>query len=422
MRCRFSRAQTRRSTILPVIGLNVKRALNFGGFPLAAVMLAACGGQAAPPATPSSAPASAAPASAAAKPASSASAAGAASAASATSAKPAASTSASAAAKPAATAEPGTTVVHIATVGSISDAGFYIAADRGYLKEQGLSADFQVLTTGPQMVPLLATGQLDVAGGSVSGALFSAVQRDIPLRIVADKGHNDPNGFTFSYLIARKELADSGQIKGWADFKGRKVAISATDNSGQYELNKALTSAGLTLKDVDVQLLGYPDQGPAYANKAIDASQNIEPFATNYAAKDLVKILPDENKIYDGLQAAVLMYGPKFVQDKPDVGKKLMIAYIKGVRDYNRAFTKGTDKDAIIQSLLTHTTVKDRALYDKMGLPGLNPDGAANDQDISAQQDFFYSQGYQKDKLDLKPILDHEFVDYAISQLGKYSA
>jgi NitT/TauT family transport system substrate-binding protein len=389
--------------------MNINRASKFGAV-AAVLLLAACGGQAAP-----AAPASPPPAQASAG-ANAASAAGAAQA----SAKPAG--SAAAAAKPAVSAEPGTTLVHIATVGSISDAGFYIAADRGYLKEQGLTADFQVLTTGPQMVPLLATGQLDVAGGSVSGALFSAIQRDIPLRIVADKGHNDPNGYTFARFLARKDLADSGQIKGWADFKGKKVAISATDNSGQYQLYKALNTVGLTFKDLaDTPLLGYPDQGAAFANKAIDASQNIEPFSTGYVAKDLAVIMPDENKAYDGIQAAVLMYGPKFVQEKPDIGKKLMVAYIKGVRDYNRAFTNGTAKELVINSLLAHTTVKDRALYDKMGLPGLNPDGLANDQDLAAQQDFFYSMGYQKDKLDLKPILDHQFVDYAIAQLGKYS-
>lgn len=286
------------------------------------------------------------------------------------------------------------------------------------MKEVGLTPDFQVLTTGPQMVPLLATGQLDVAGGSVSGALFSAIQRNIPLRIVADKGSNRPN-FTFAYILARKDLA--GQLKGWADLKGRKVAISATDNSGQYLVAKALKTVGLTLKDVDTPLLGYPEQGAGFANKGIDAGQDIEPFATNWVAKDLAVIMPNENKAYDNFQAAVLMYGPKFVQDKPDVGKNLMVAYLRGVRDYTLAFTKGTDKEEIIKSLLTHTSVKDRSLYDKLGLPGLNPDGTPLEDDITAQQDFFVANGYQKDKLDLKPILDHQFVDFAINKLGKFT-
>src|SRR5262249_40414636 len=148
------------------------------------------------------------------------------------SAKPAASASASAAAS----AAPGTQLVHIATVGSISDAGFYLADDFGYMKEVGLTPDYQVLNTGPQMVPLLATGQLDVAGGSTSGSLFSAIQRDVPLRIVADKGSNRGPNFTFAVIEVRKDLAN--EIKGWADLKGRKVAVSATNNSGEYLVAK----------------------------------------------------------------------------------------------------------------------------------------------------------------------------------------
>jgi len=396
--------------------------LRFGIGAASLSLLAACGS----PAAPSPAPASSAAAPASAKPAGSASASAKPVASAAASAKPAASGAASASGKPAASpassasAAAGTTLVHIATVGSISDAGFYIAADRGYMKEQGLAPDFQVLTTGPQMVPLLATGQLDVAGGSVSGALFTAIQRDIPLRIVADKGSNR-KGFTFATIVGRKDLVDGGQIKGWADLKGRKVAISANDNSAQYLVNRLMKTVGLSIKDVDTPLLGYPDQGAALANKGIDAGQDIEPFTAQWVAKGFGIGLPNEGNAYDNFQAAVLMYGPKFVQDKPDIGKKLMVAYIKGVRDYNLAFTKGTNKEEVIQSLLSHTTVKDRTLYDRMGLPGLNPDGIPLEDDIAAQQDFYTSMGYQKEKLDLKPVLDHQFVDYAVSQLGKFS-
>src|SRR5690349_17607822 len=97
-------------------------------------LLAACGGGAAPASTaPSSAPAAAstpaAPASASAKPAASSAASASASAAAPASGKPAASPST------AVSAAPGTQLVRIATVGSISDAGFYLADDRGYMKE-----------------------------------------------------------------------------------------------------------------------------------------------------------------------------------------------------------------------------------------------------------------------------------------------
>jgi len=374
-------------------------------------LLAACGGQAASSAPASPSPAAAkppAPASVSAKPAASAGVASA-----------PASSKPSVAASPATPVPSGVEVLKIATVGSISDAGFYLADDRGYLKEAGLGIDYQRLQSGPQMVPFLATGQLDVAGGSVSGALFSAIQRGVALRIVGDKGSNEP-GFTFAYVLVRKDLADSGQIKGPADLKGRKVAISSTDNSGEYLVDRVMKTVGLSIKDVDTPILGYPDQGAGLANKAIDAGQEIEPFATQWVAKGLASFMADKDK-FSGFQAAVVMYGPKFVQDRPDVGKKLMVAYMKGVRDYTLAFSKGKDKEDVIKSLLSHTTVKDRTLYDRLGLPGLNPNGLANDQDIAAQQDFFFARGYQKAKLDLKPVLDHQFVNYALDKLGKFS-
>ncbi len=370
-------------------------------------LLAACGGQAAAPA---SAPASAAkPATSSAPPAASA----------VVSAKPSASSSAKPAASPAssAAAPAGLTTVKVATVGSISDAGFYLADDRGYLKEVGLAIDYERLQSGPQMVPFLASGQLDVAGSSTSGALYAAIQRGIALRIVADKGSNEP-GFTFAYVLARKDLAD--QIKGPADLKGRKVAISSTDNSGEYLISRMMKTVGLSVKDVDNPIIGYPDQGAALQNKAIEAAQTIEPFATQWVEKGLASFMPDKDK-YVGYQAAVVIYGPKFVEEKPDVGKKLMTAYLRGVRDYTLAFSKGKDKEDVIKSLLGHTTVKDRALYEKMGLPGLNPDGLPNEKDLADQQDFFITQGYQKERLDLKPVIDHQFVDFALNQVGKFT-
>ncbi len=308
----------------------------------------------------------------------------------------------------------------VATVGATSDVGFYIADERGYLQEEGLGISFERVQSGPQMIPFLASGQLDVAGGSTSGALYSAVQRDIPLRIVADKGSHRP-GFTFAYVLVRKDLVDGGQVKGWADLKGKKVAISSTDNSGEVFVDKTMRSVGLTIKDVDNPILGYPDQGAAFLNKAIDAAQTIEPFATQWVERGLAVTMPDKDKVYPNYQAAVLMYGPKFVAERPEVGKKLMVAYLRGVRDYNLAMTKGKDKEAVIQTMIKYSTVKDRALYDKIGEPGLNPDGLPYEDDLAYQQDFFISRGYQKEKLDLKTVLDHQFVNYALDRLGKYS-
>src|SRR5215218_1881556 len=67
-----------------------------------------------------------------------------------------------------------------------SDAGIFLAMDRGYFAEQGFEID--VTRGSTELMPSVATGDLDVLAPSVSAAMLNAMARDIPLRVVADKG------------------------------------------------------------------------------------------------------------------------------------------------------------------------------------------------------------------------------------------
>lgn len=306
-------------------------------------------------------------------------------------------------------------------LGSASDSAFFIAKDKGYFEQQGLDVELTRFDTGPSQIPHLATGELSVAAGSPSGGLYNAIARDIPLRIVADKGSLRP-GFIYTYIVIRKDLVDSGQVKTYGDLKGRKVAINATDSSGEYYIDLALRRDKLTIADVNLVSLTNPDMGAGFANKGIEAAQSIEPYVTQWRESNLVSVLPGNELIDPQFQAGVAMYGPKFVQDNPDAAKRFMVAYIRAVRDYNDAFKNGKDKEAIINIMIKNTALKDRALYDKMGLPGLNPNGLPNADDLMAQSAFYVARGYQKEKADFKTIIDPQFADFAVAQLGRYGS
>src|SRR5215216_3092625 len=103
-------------------------------------------------------------------------------------AAPAAPTSA-AVAQPAASAAPwpGAKLV-IAEHGLVSNAPIYVAQEKGYYQEQGLEIEFSRMQGGGEMIAPLASGQVDAAIGAPSAGLFNAIARDVPLRIVADKG------------------------------------------------------------------------------------------------------------------------------------------------------------------------------------------------------------------------------------------
>src|SRR5438067_1651411 len=78
--------------------------------------------------------------------------------------------------------------VRVGIAQASSDVGLYLAAKKGYFKAEGLNVTFIPFDSGARMVAPLGAGQLDVGAGSAAAGFYNAVARDIPIKIVADKG------------------------------------------------------------------------------------------------------------------------------------------------------------------------------------------------------------------------------------------
>ena len=376
----------------------------------ALVPLAACGGSAA--VTASSAPATSAPAS---KPAA---ASAAASTPASASAKPAASPAASAQAS-AGAAGAKKDVVKLGSLQSASDAGFYVALDKGWYAEQGIDVQTTQFPSAANMVAPLSQGQLDAGGGAPGAGLNNAVARDIGIKMVADKAFV-PTDSSYLALIVRKDLAD--KVKTFKDLKGFKFALSGEAIAPQVGLDRGMRKDGLTVKDLDIVFMGFPDMAAAMAGGSIQAAQPIEPFATQIPAQGSGVIFKRSNEYSPNAQNAVVLYGPNFAKDRPDVAKRFMVAYLRGVRLYNDAFFKKPQDQAaydyVVGVLTKATTVKDPALYAKMQMPSLHPDGKLAVQSMKDDQEWYLQNGYQKTKVDIDAGVDMSYAEYAVQQLG----
>ncbi|SRR5581483_8400834 len=309
--------------------------------------------------------------------------------------------------------------VRVGVVGSASDAGVFIAQEKGYFREQGLDIDLNQFQALQQQVPLLGSGQLDVGGGGLNAGLFNAVAQDVPLRIVADKGSLHP-GFRWQGFVVRKDLVDSGTFGGCPSFKGMRVANAADGNNAQIQLERLLQECGLGLADIELIVMGYPDMLTAFKNGAIDASHMLEPNITRLASDGLAILYKSSDEVYPDEQAAVLLYGPQFIADQRPAAQRFMLAYVKALRDYWEAFTRGTGRTEVIDILARTTSLKDPALIDRIGPTGLNPDGYVSLPTLAQDVDWWVAHGYVKTRVDVTQVVDHSFVDYAIERLGRY--
>ncbi len=309
--------------------------------------------------------------------------------------------------------------VKVGTTPSISNGARYIAEERGYFREEGIRIEDVHSDTSAQILPSLAAGQIEIAGGGISAALFNAIAQGIPVRLVLDQWTAYP-GNGAGGLIVRKDLVDSGQVRDFPDLRGLNVGITAKGQATQYGLAVGLGKGGLTLDDVETTLMPYPDMTVALGNRNLDAAVTIEPYAEVAVAQGFASRFKPWPELIPYDNPAMLMFSADFADNRNEAARRFAKAYVRGLRAYNDARTKGVDRDEVIGYFIKNTPVKDRALYDTMPWPSNNPDGRVNAETIGMAQDWFAEMGYLPTKVDLSKVIDNQFADYAVAQLGPY--
>ena len=311
--------------------------------------------------------------------------------------------------------------LRVGTVSSTSDAGIFIAMEKGYFKEEGLQIETENFQTAAAMIAPLGAGQLDIATGAIAAGIFNAAAREVPLRIVADKGSTPAPEWDFVALMVRKDLVDSGQVKDYADLRGLTISTTSKGNSTEVEVAKALEKANLTLDDINYTPLSFPDMITAFANRAIDAAIVIEPYVARIEGQGTAVRWRGNVDFYGNQQVAVIMYGPGLVTERQEVARRWMTAYIRGLRAYNDAFgPKRQGRDEVVQILIKHTPIKDAKDYDQMRPAGLDPDGRLVLQAMRDDLAYYERTGYVRDRVDLSKVVDTSFQEYAVQQLGPY--
>jgi ABC-type nitrate/sulfonate/bicarbonate transport system substrate-binding protein len=307
--------------------------------------------------------------------------------------------------------------VKTGTVGALSDAGIFIAAEKGFFRDEGLDVELIGYKVGPQIIPSLATDQIQTSGTSVSPSLFNALHRGVGLRLVADKGQVSP-GFGWAAIAVRSDLAAT--IRDYKDLRGRKIGLPAKAVSLYTQLGKALELGGLGPDDVDLVEIGFPDMMAALTNKAIDAAVLIEPFVALVTARKVAVRWKGVEDFYPfKAQNGVVLFGEKFTRQQPEAAKRWMIAYLKGVRAYRDAVSKGIERDTIYGILARNTDVRDATLYPKMQPIDFDLDGHVEVRSLDMDQDWFLKLGLQRERADLAKVIDYQYVDYAAAQLEK---
>ena len=324
-----------------------------------------------------------------------------------------------AAAAPATAASSGTgQPVIVGATAIIASAGLFVGIERGYFSQQGLDVQTTIVANSNDTLPLVATGKMDVANNAVTAFMVNAVNDGVNMKWVAGQAVYTKKHGTLG-LVVRKDLYDSGQVRGLKDLKGRKVAVPIIAGGGAIVLDKGLAQVGLSKADVDLSELSVPNMPAALQNGALDAVMPAEPVVVQIADQGIGVILMYSDEMFPNMESTQWMYSPQFAATRADVGVKYMIGLLKGARDFNKAFTDGTDKEDILKILIKYTSVKDPALYDKMQVSALSGNGSLDPGNLQEQIDWLVKYGLVKNRVEASTLIDTTFTDRAVQEIGR---
>jgi NitT/TauT family transport system substrate-binding protein len=275
------------------------------------------------------------------------------------------------------------------------------------------------MTSAPNLMTAVATGQVDAAGISITPGLYSSVQQGVHMRIVGDKQSLSP-GISATRLVIRSDLSTGTEAGDMKVLKGKKIAISAKASSVNMLLASLLKKYGMTFADVQVIELSYPNMMPALASKAIDGAIDLEPFMSQALQGGVAKVVSDLTEFVPEHGAVIvpIVYSEDFAR-KTKLANAFMRAYMQGVRIYNDAMVKGKDTEKAIDVIARYAKVKPEIVRDSFPA-GMDPNQRISLPFLEELQTFFVKEKFLRDKIDVNKIVDLSFADAAVKELGTY--
>jgi NitT/TauT family transport system substrate-binding protein len=306
------------------------------------------------------------------------------------------------------------TVVRTGYVPVLISAPYYIAVEKGYFKDAGIDLQLEPLQGGSDAVIQLTSGNFDVAAGGAGVGFWNAVDRGVKFVVVSPLHTETAHQAT--PLVTSKANFDSGKVKSAADLKGKKVAVNAQGSATDYWLDAALRTGGLTIKDVDYQVVAFADVPAALQNGAIDAAMLGEPITTQAEDKGLIVRIADN--FIPNFQVTSVYFNADFPKNKPQAAQNFMLAFLKGCRDLQG---DGWKRDENAKAIEKYTKVPADVIK-RAATPTCEPNGQIHVDDFMRLQALFMQRGqltYAK-PIEFKTLVDTSYVERALQVLGPY--
>ncbi len=296
-------------------------------------------------------------------------------------------------------------------------APFFVAEQKGYFAEQGLEVELQAFRSGGPMIAPLSVGELDVGGGETGPGLFNAIDQELDIRVVSGMAAQPP-GFGAAPLLVRTDLFESGEVTEPADLAGRKVAVNIVRGTAEYLVAKGLEQGGLTVDDVELVAIPFPEMPAALANGAVDAALLPHPLAARALGEGAATVLLNGDEVTFWPQNGVIYFGQRMLDpENREIGVRFMVAYLQAARDLHG---EGWRADENVLAINATTNVPEPAIRNGVAYY-FDTNGYLHRDSTADFQQYHFDRGYTElsAPLPLDQVILDTYLEEALARLGR---
>ena len=299
----------------------------------------------------------------------------------------------------------------------ITYAPLYIAYEKGYFEEQGLEIELSSFASSSYMMPLLATGELDVGDGQTGTELINAINQGLEIKIVGPTSQ-EREGYITSKFLVRTDLYESGEITEPADLEGALIATNVERGVVEYMTAELLKEGNLTIDDIQFVMLPFSDINVAIANQAIDGGLFPEPLASMAVDSGDGVILKAFSEIFPGATLATYFFGERLLQpENREIGVRFFKALMKAVRELNTEDGYNEENVGYIAEYVNNPPE-----YIENNRHYFDPNGVFDEAALIDAMNYYIERGYTD--VDVLPdpdqLMDLSFLDEALEEVGPF--
>ena len=300
-------------------------------------------------------------------------------------------------------------VLHLASSGPI-----FIAADKGYFKDEGLEAKLVFFEAAQPIAVAVVSRDLDVGVTAFTAGFFSLAGKG-GITVIGAQSREEPGYHLIAYVASDKAY-DAG-FKSLEDFPGRKIAITQVGSSFHYSLGLLADKLGFKLSSVELApLQSMPNMASALEGNQVDGALMPASLAVPLIERGKAHLLGwvgDETP----WQLGALFTSPKEVAEHRTRLERFVRAYQKGARFYyDQLLAKdasgkvagGPERATALAIIAKYINETPEQVAKSVAF--VDPEGRLLVGDVYRQVAWYQAQGLLDRSVDAKSFLDLSFI------------